>query len=205
RPPAKLPDRRSDAAVLAVLAVASGTQDRTPAGLPSPSPPAPTARGTPNTSESCRTAGIRTPAAQRNPQPSRQGSPKRRLRRRDDDLRRGALDHECVDWWITGRAPLKPPDGNANRWQRQPMATPTRNRGRTGHLIDRCRLIGRHAPRLFNQASRLKFRFRPPHAKFQNPYLAPHPGKPPQISLQATTRDTAHPHTPMLAYHLTTT
>src|SRR5690606_38336726 len=56
RPPAKLPDRRSDAAVLAVLAVASGTQDRTPAGLPSPSPPVPTARGTPNTSESCRTA-----------------------------------------------------------------------------------------------------------------------------------------------------
>lgn len=60
RPSENPPDRPGGADGLAVLAVASGTQHHTPAASPSPSPSARTAPGTPNTFDSCRTAGSRT-------------------------------------------------------------------------------------------------------------------------------------------------
>src|SRR5690606_40219785 len=45
---------------------------------------------------------------------------------------------------------------------------------------------------LLTQVSRLKFRFRPPDAKFQTPCLAPHPGKQTPNLLPASRRLISH-------------
>lgn len=103
-------DRHGGVAAPAAPAVASGTLRHTRTGSSLPSPPARIASGTPNTFESCRTAGAKTSCCSKKTRhPSTKWIIKApRPSALDDDLRCGTPDHESADWWITRRTPLTP-------------------------------------------------------------------------------------------------